>query len=48
MEESDLARAVRVWPYGQFSDDLLLGLFVDIPGNGGGLFDDRLDDRAHS
>ena len=48
MEESELARAVGVRPCPQFADDLLLGLFCRYPGNGGRLFDDHLDDRAHS
>ena len=51
MEESDLAHVVCVQTCPQFSNDLSLALFCRYLGNGGCLFDgrlNRLDDRVHS
>lgn len=55
MEESELARAVRVLPYNLFSDAALIFHFsssptylLDIQGDIGSLLNHRLHDRAHS
>lgn len=48
MEESDVARAVRVRLALSSPMTYRWHCSVDIPGNGSRLFDDRIDDRAHS